>query len=129
MQPDYEKHHSYIIADPVFGIPFEQSARVQSNIVIPRITGFTNDIQKFSEMILPMFWIEYQQNELPPQVKNLLYIFHHFIVPYEFHFIVGMFFLGLFIVFTLLIVVIYRKIWRQRHCKEIELNTFNMKMQ
>lgn len=59
MHPDHDKHYSYTIAEPILGIPIDQRARTQSNLVIPHLTGFPADIQKFSEMILPMFWIEY----------------------------------------------------------------------
>ncbi|XP_001660150.2 platelet glycoprotein 4 isoform X1 [Aedes aegypti] len=76
MQPNREKHYSYTIAEPTLGIPIDQRARTQSNLVIPSLTGFSNDIQKFSNMILPMFWIEYHQNELPLRIINLIRIFN-----------------------------------------------------
>lgn len=59
MCPNREKHYSYAIAEPTLGIPIDQRARTQSNLVIPKLNGFSEDIQRFSNMILPMFWIEY----------------------------------------------------------------------
>lgn len=76
MRPDREKHYSYAIADPYLGIPMDQSARTQSNLVIPELSGFSDGIQKFSNMVLPMFWIEYHQNGLPPRIVNSIRLFH-----------------------------------------------------
>ncbi|XP_058834841.1 platelet glycoprotein 4 isoform X2 [Topomyia yanbarensis] len=76
MTPNREKHYSYIIADPTFGIPIDQCARTQSNLVLPELAGFSKEILSFSNMILPMFWIEYHQSELPPYVIKSLQIFY-----------------------------------------------------
>ncbi|XP_053686455.1 scavenger receptor class B member 1-like [Sabethes cyaneus] len=76
MMPDRDKHYSYIIADPSFGIPLDQCARTQSNLVLPRVNGFSDEIMKFSGMILPMFWIEYHQSELPEYIVKSLQIFY-----------------------------------------------------
>ncbi|XP_055631129.1 scavenger receptor class B member 1 isoform X2 [Toxorhynchites rutilus septentrionalis] len=59
MKPNRESHHSYIVADPSLGIPIDQCARTQSNLFLPKLSNFPDKILKFSEMILPMFWIEY----------------------------------------------------------------------
>lgn len=59
MIPDREKQHSYAIVDPSFGIPLDQCARTQTNLAIPELTGYSADIKRFSDMIIPMFWIEY----------------------------------------------------------------------
>lgn len=72
LHPDREKHYSYTIAEPTLGIPIDQRARTQSNLVIPPLTGFSNDIQKFSNMILPMFWIEYVSTVNNSNVFKLL---------------------------------------------------------
>lgn len=57
--PIREKHQSYIIVEPIMGIPVDQSARSQSNVVIPDLYGFSDEIQRFSNMALPTIWIEY----------------------------------------------------------------------
>lgn len=59
IHPDPEKHSSYIIADPILGIPLNQRAVSQSNVVTKDLSGFKADISKFSNMVLPMFWCEY----------------------------------------------------------------------
>ncbi|XP_055537625.1 scavenger receptor class B member 1 isoform X2 [Wyeomyia smithii] len=76
MAPNRDKHNSYIIADPSFGIPLDQCARTQSNLVLPEMSGFSDEIMKFSEMIVPMFWIEYHQSELPLYIVKSLQIFY-----------------------------------------------------
>ncbi|XP_035787646.1 scavenger receptor class B member 1-like isoform X1 [Anopheles albimanus] len=76
MKPNRELHHSYTIVDPSFGIPFEQSARTQTNLAIPQLTGYASEIRRFSEMIIPMFWIEYHQRELPVYIVRTLQAFY-----------------------------------------------------
>lgn len=58
-EPDKEKHQSYIIVEPVMGVPIDQSARSQSNVIIPELYGFNEKIHRFSNMALPTFWVEY----------------------------------------------------------------------
>lgn len=57
--PIKDKHQSFIIVEPIMGIPIDQSARSQSNVVIPNLTGFSQEIERFSNMALPTFWVEY----------------------------------------------------------------------
>jgi len=40
------------------GVPVESKARSQSNLVMHPTSGFSN-IDKFSNMTIPMFWAEY----------------------------------------------------------------------
>lgn len=83
LHPSEEKHGSYLIVEPVSkkqtcissafsvravfntrhfkqltGVPVESRARSQSNLVMHPISGFS-DIDKFSNMTIPMFWAEY----------------------------------------------------------------------
>uniref|UniRef100_A0A182MFI0 Uncharacterized protein n=1 Tax=Anopheles culicifacies TaxID=139723 RepID=A0A182MFI0_9DIPT len=76
MKPNREAHHSYAIVDPSFGIPLDQVARTQTNIAIPHLSYYSDDIKRFSEMIIPMFWIEYHQKELPPYIVRTLQAFY-----------------------------------------------------
>ncbi|XP_049545736.1 scavenger receptor class B member 1-like [Anopheles darlingi] len=76
MKPNRELHHSYTIVDPSFGIPLDQSARTQTNLVIPKLSGYASEIRQFSEMIIPMFWIEYHQKELPIYIVRTLQAFY-----------------------------------------------------
>lgn len=57
--PDKDRHQSFIIVEPVMGVPIDQSARSQNNVIIPELHGFNDEIQRFSDMALPTFWVEY----------------------------------------------------------------------
>ncbi|XP_050074434.1 scavenger receptor class B member 1-like [Anopheles maculipalpis] len=76
MKPNREQHHSYAIVDPSFGIPLDQCARTQTNLAIPTLTNYPAEIRRFSDMIIPMFWIEYHQRELPTYIVRTLQAFH-----------------------------------------------------
>lgn len=41
------------------GIPLRQCAKSQSNLVIPDLRGLTSDLARFSDMVLPLFWLQY----------------------------------------------------------------------
>lgn len=41
------------------GIPIDQCAKTQSNLMIPNLYGFGEDYHKFSNMVLPLMWIQY----------------------------------------------------------------------
>ncbi|KAK6645194.1 hypothetical protein RUM43_001470 [Polyplax serrata] len=68
-----EKHGSYVIVEPITGIPMESRARSQCNLIVKSMSGFPENLQKFSNVIIPMFWLEYGQVGLPWYVKYLLY--------------------------------------------------------
>lgn len=57
--PIKDKHQSFIIVEPTMGVPIDQSARSQSNVILPELHGFNDDIARFSNMALPTFWVEY----------------------------------------------------------------------
>lgn len=58
-KPVRERHQSFIIVEPIMGVPIDQSARSQSNVIIPKLYGFNDKIHRFSNMALPTFWVEY----------------------------------------------------------------------
>lgn len=59
MRPDPEKHSSYIILEPTLGVPLNQRATSQSNIVTKDLSSFKADIARFSNMVIPLAWLEY----------------------------------------------------------------------
>lgn len=59
LHPNKEKHGSFIIVEPITGIPINQCARSQSNVITPKFSGFAHDIDIFSDMAIPTFWAEY----------------------------------------------------------------------
>nr|XP_018914564.1 PREDICTED: scavenger receptor class B member 1-like [Bemisia tabaci]XP_018914565.1 PREDICTED: scavenger receptor class B member 1-like [Bemisia tabaci]XP_018914566.1 PREDICTED: scavenger receptor class B member 1-like [Bemisia tabaci]XP_018914567.1 PREDICTED: scavenger receptor class B member 1-like [Bemisia tabaci] len=72
MEPNADKHGSFVIVEPTTGVPMESRARSQSNLVVRQITGFPR-IERFSNMIIPMFWAEYNQVGLPWYISGLMY--------------------------------------------------------
>lgn len=67
-----DNHESYIMVEPITGVPVNQCARSQSNLVVKKLNGFPTDIQKFSDMIVPMFWAEYHQSTLTSLITTLV---------------------------------------------------------
>lgn len=59
LHPTKEEHGSYIIVEPTTGIPIDQCARSQSNVITPKFRGFAHDIEIFYDMAIPTFWAEY----------------------------------------------------------------------
>jgi scavenger receptor class B, member 1 len=57
LQPNKEEHESYAIIEPTLGVPLNQRATSQSNVVTGDLSGFKSDIAKFSHMVIPMFWL------------------------------------------------------------------------
>lgn len=59
LKPDEEKHLSKYLIEPVLGVPIDLIARIQSNMIMPKIKKSLDiHLDKFSEMIVPMFWLE-----------------------------------------------------------------------
>jgi CD36 family len=59
LHPRADKHRSYTIIEPTLGVPLNQRAVSQSNVVTKDLSAFKADIARFSNMVIPMFWIEY----------------------------------------------------------------------
>ncbi|XP_071440804.1 scavenger receptor class B member 1-like [Hetaerina americana] len=72
LHPENSKHGSYVIVEPITGVPMESRARSQSNLVIRNVTGI-HRIGKFNGLIVPMFWAEYNQVGLPWYISSLMY--------------------------------------------------------
>ncbi|XP_028161803.1 scavenger receptor class B member 1-like [Ostrinia furnacalis] len=73
LQPDRYKHNSYVVVEPLTGTPFHSVARMQSNLRIHELSGFSYEYQKFSNLVLPLFWAEYNQEGLPPHISKTIY--------------------------------------------------------
>lgn len=41
------------------GVPLNQRATSQTNVVTTNLRSFKADIARFSDMVIPMFWLEY----------------------------------------------------------------------
>ncbi|KAG5877696.1 hypothetical protein JTB14_018169 [Gonioctena quinquepunctata] len=73
LQPNKEIHESYVIVEPNTGIPLNGAARSQLNLVVKDMKGFNKEIQKFSNLSIPLVWIEYIQVGLPWHIHLLVY--------------------------------------------------------
>ncbi|XP_061396825.1 scavenger receptor class B member 1 [Musca vetustissima] len=67
--PDPAKHQPSITIEPISGIPLDESYRFQSNIPMPDMKGYSKDLQKLSNMIIPNFWYEYNLDEYPARIS------------------------------------------------------------
>ncbi|XP_059610987.1 scavenger receptor class B member 1-like [Phlebotomus argentipes] len=73
MQPNEEEHGSFVVAEPLTGVPLKECARSQSNIFVNQLSGFSNpDLQKFSGMVIPMFWGDICIHDLPLLIRGLM---------------------------------------------------------
>nr|XP_026483476.1 scavenger receptor class B member 1-like [Vanessa tameamea] len=74
LKPDPAKHNSYVYVEPVTGIPFRAVARMQCNLRINNLSSFYSpELDKFSNIVLPIGWIEYNQEGLPTYVLYMVY--------------------------------------------------------
>ncbi|CAD6998694.1 unnamed protein product [Ceratitis capitata] len=80
LSPNRESHEATVIIEPISGIPIEEKYRFQSNIPLPDMTGYSKELQRFSKMVIPTFWYEYDLEDLPSMVLFLMR-FNIFIVP------------------------------------------------
>lgn len=81
LKPTVEQHGSYIHIEPITGVPLESKARMQANLVLRDLSDFNEDIEPFSNIILPLFWLEYNQVGLPLYISNMVF-FIAVILPY-----------------------------------------------
>ncbi|XP_059057207.1 scavenger receptor class B member 1-like [Achroia grisella] len=73
LQPNRYKHNSYIVVEPLTGTPFRSVARMQSNLRVHDISRFNSPYSKFSNLVLPLFWAEYNQEGLPSNIQWTIY--------------------------------------------------------
>jgi CD36 family len=59
LQPNATIHQSYSIIEPTLGVPLNQKAVSQCNIYLKDLSGFKSDFAKFSNKVIPTFWLEY----------------------------------------------------------------------
>ncbi|XP_056638677.1 scavenger receptor class B member 1-like isoform X1 [Diorhabda sublineata] len=74
LSPDVHKHSAYVEVEPKTGIPLRGAARSQVNIVIKDMRGFNEKLHIFSNLTIPLIWIELAQESLSLKVQWLIYI-------------------------------------------------------
>ncbi|XP_070499798.1 lysosome membrane protein 2-like isoform X1 [Chironomus tepperi] len=72
LSPNMSIHDSYTIVEPNYGVPMKQKAVSQSNVILKDLSSYKSDFARFSNMIIPMFWLEYYQDGLSPIIISLL---------------------------------------------------------
>lgn len=70
--PSKDKHGSFTIIEPITGVPVEQIARSQSNMVLPKLVNLGNNIDRLSGAVIPMVWMEYHQEKLTTIITCML---------------------------------------------------------
>ncbi|KAI9583722.1 hypothetical protein GQX74_005470 [Glossina fuscipes] len=80
LSPDKEKHEAEVILEPTMGIPLEEKYRFQVNIPMPDMKGFNKDLQRFSHMVIPSFWYEFDMDDMSTLTSLFMHIGVH-IVP------------------------------------------------
>ncbi|KAL0858783.1 hypothetical protein ABMA27_011252 [Loxostege sticticalis] len=99
LKPDRYKHNSYVIVEPLTGTPFRSVARMQSNLRVHDMSGYSYEYQKFSNLVLPLFWAEYNQEGLPPHIRKTIYFMTVILPPVSYlvltlTFLIGSYFLA-----------------------------------
>ncbi|CAH0712886.1 unnamed protein product, partial [Brenthis ino] len=98
LKPDRSKHSSYIYVEPITGVPFKAIARLQCNLQINDLSSFyTPHYNKFSNLILPIGWIEYSQEDLPAVVKHTVYFMVVILPPLSIIMFILLLLLGLYL--------------------------------
>ncbi|XP_045529397.1 lysosome membrane protein 2-like [Pieris brassicae] len=121
--PDKEKHNSYVLVEPLTGTPFRAVARMQCNIQVQDLSAFSDpNFHKFSNLIIPLSWIEYSQEGLPWYIKYFIYFLVVILPPVTTLLLTGTLILG----FYFLLKQIYRKkcVRRKLVTKVFETETF-----
>ncbi|XP_066255677.1 scavenger receptor class B member 1-like isoform X2 [Euwallacea similis] len=68
LNPQKEKHQSYVIIEPNSGTPIKLAIRYQINIFLGNLKNIANS-EKFSNMTLPLLWTEIGMYGLPTFLK------------------------------------------------------------
>lgn len=109
LEPDPVKHSSFIYVEPQTGVPVKAVARMQCNIRIHDLSSFySQDLNKFSNLILPIGWIEYNQEGLPTIIRYMLYFMLIILPP-----------LGI-VIFTWTIIIGTYLILKQIYCNKMK---------
>ncbi|XP_014283918.1 scavenger receptor class B member 1 isoform X1 [Halyomorpha halys] len=107
LTPDYEKHGSVATVEPTTGIPLIAWARSQCSMYIPDMKGFPK-LKNFSNMAIPMFWLEYKLEELPSYITYAVYIMVVLLPASQFYISLGLIALS-FLIFSYISSKIFNK--------------------
>lgn len=68
LEPNREKHDSYVILQPTLGVPIQGRSRVQTNLILQH-TRYNPDITAFNNLTVPLMWTEMIIPSLPLYLK------------------------------------------------------------
>ncbi|XP_066144724.1 scavenger receptor class B member 1-like isoform X2 [Euwallacea fornicatus] len=76
LNPQKEKHQSYVIIEPNSGTPIKLAIRYQINMFLGNLKNVANS-EKFSDMTLPLLWTEIGMYRLPTflRIRFKLYLY------------------------------------------------------
>ncbi|ENN71632.1 hypothetical protein D910_12528 [Dendroctonus ponderosae] len=79
LNPDPQKHQTFFIIEPNSGTPLNLAVRYQINMALGNLQNIANS-GRFSNMVLPMLWIEIGMYGLPSSLK-MRFKFYFEIIP------------------------------------------------
>uniref|UniRef100_A0A1A9ZZ29 Scavenger receptor class B member 1 n=1 Tax=Glossina pallidipes TaxID=7398 RepID=A0A1A9ZZ29_GLOPL len=71
LEPNESKHGTEIALQPQLGIPMRVKSRFQVNLAMSDVS-FNGEVQRFRNMVLPIFWLQIGLDDLTPYLKTLL---------------------------------------------------------
>ncbi|CAB0031494.1 unnamed protein product [Trichogramma brassicae] len=74
LEPVKEKHESFIYVQPRSGLPVNLAFRFQINMALQDISSIEN-VDGFSNLVLPLLWFEIAMHELPDSLNNRFYLY------------------------------------------------------
>ncbi|XP_062133230.1 scavenger receptor class B member 1-like [Drosophila sulfurigaster albostrigata] len=74
LNPNAEEHEAFILLEPTTGVKINERIRFQSNTILPDLRSMYNGPQRLSNKIVPNFWYEFEMDELPFNVRFIIFI-------------------------------------------------------
>lgn len=72
--PNREKHHTYFVVNEESGLPLNVSVKMQINMALGDLSKISNS-EKFSNLVLPMLWMEITMPGLPSWMNSKYYMY------------------------------------------------------
>ncbi|XP_011877629.1 PREDICTED: scavenger receptor class B member 1 isoform X2 [Vollenhovia emeryi] len=79
LEPKKELHESYFYIQPKSGVPVDLASRFQINMALQNI-GHMANVERFSELTLPMLWFEIGMYKLPKSM-HMRFLFYLNVMP------------------------------------------------
>ncbi|KAB0800229.1 hypothetical protein PPYR_05969 [Photinus pyralis] len=76
MSPNETKHDTTMTIHPHIGVPLEANLRLQANLAMPD-SSYNSKTKPFSNLVLPLLWIDLIIDQLPPKIQLYLKLLYH----------------------------------------------------